>query len=112
MRKIIYLSTFIVFSSLHVFSQKKPPAEAFTVIKKAQVYGPSITSLLKNQTETAWKQDELRRENLKSIKNEKELLVLQQETKRKLLTMIGGLPEEKTPLRAQILDRIQMNGFH
>lgn len=60
----------------------------------------------------AWKQDEVRREAFKNIKTEKELQALQVATKEKLLAMIGGLPEEKTPLRAQVLDTIQMNGFH
>ena len=89
-----------------------PNAEFFTVIKTKQVYGPKITSLLRDQTALAWKQDELRREVLKNIKTEKELQTLQQTTKEKLLAMIGGLPEEKTPLHPQIQGKIQMNGFH
>lgn len=100
-----------MFSALHVFSQKPPNAEAFTVIKKAQTRGPSITPLLKKQTDEAWRQDDLRRETFKNIKNQKELAALQRETKRKLLNMIGGLPEEKTPLNPQIVGKIQMNGF-
>ena len=103
---------FILFLAWHVFSQKTPGPEAFTVHKKAPPYGPQITSLLKKQTEQAWNQDDLRRENFKGIKSEKELLALQGETKRKLLSMIGGLPEEKTSLHAQSLGRIQMKGFH
>jgi cephalosporin-C deacetylase-like acetyl esterase len=112
MRKIICTSTFVIFSIIHAFAQKAPPAKAFNVIQKSHVYGPSVTSMLKKQTETAWKQDELRRGKLKSIKSEKELLALQRETKTKLLKMMGGLPEEKTPLQAQTLDSIQMDGFH
>ena len=111
MRKAVYISAAFILSTLHVFSQI-PDAEVFTVIKKNQAYGPKITSLLRNQTALAWKQDEVRRENLKNIKTEKELLALQRTTREKLLAMIGGLPEEKTPLRPQIQGKIQMNGFH
>lgn len=112
MRKVICLSAAVSLFGITAFCQKTPGVEVFTVIKKAKAYGPSITPLLKYQTETAWKQDELRRETFRNIKTEKELKALQQTTKDKLLTMIGGLPEEKTPLRAQVLDTIEMNGFH
>ncbi len=112
MRKVICISAAIIFSALQAFSQQAPGAEAFTVFKKPQVYGPKITSLLRNQTALAWRQDDARRANLKNIKNEKDLLALQQATRNKLLTMIGGLPDEKTPLRPQIVGNIQMNGFH
>ena len=111
MRKAIYISAAFVLSTLYVFSQI-PDAEVFTVIKKNQAYGPKITALLRYQTALAWKQDEVRRENLKNIKTEKELLALQHATREKLLAMIGGLPVEKTPLRPQIQGKIQMNGFY
>src|SRR3990170_2382146 len=111
MRRTICLSAFILFSAGNVFSQKSPNAEAFTVLRKAQPQGPSITPLLKKQTEEAWKQDDLRSETLKNIKSEKELVALQRETKLKLLNMIGGLPAEKTPLHPQIVGSIQKNGF-
>ncbi|HTE32665.1 MAG TPA: acetylxylan esterase [Chryseolinea sp.] len=112
MRKTICLSSFLIFSALHGFSQNTPNAEAFTVNKRPRTYGPSITPLLKNQTSLAWKQDELRTEIFKNIKNEKELFSLQATTRRKLLAMMGGLPEEKTSLNVQALGRIQMDGFH
>ena len=112
MSKAVYISAAIILSTLRGFSQVVPNAEVFTVIKKTEPYGPKITSLLRDQTALAWKQDEVRRENLRNIKTEKELMALQQATREKLLAMIGGLPEEKTPLHAQILDKIQMNGFH
>ena len=95
MRKTIYISVAIILSTLHGFSQVTPNAEVFTVIKKTQAYGPKITSLLRDQTALAWKQDDARRENLKNIKTEKELQALQQTTREKLLAMIGGLPDGK-----------------
>ena len=102
MRKAVYISAAIILSTLVGFSQVVPNAEAFTVLKKPQVYGPKITSLLRDQTTLAWKQDDARRENLKNIKTEKELLALQHTTREKLLAMIGGLPLEKTPLRPRV----------
>ena len=112
MRKTVYISAAIILSALHGFSQIVPNAGVFNVLKKTEAYGPKITSMLRDQTDLAWKQDNVRRENLRNIKTEKELLALQHATREKLLAMIGGLPEEKTPLRAQIQGKIQMNGFH
>ena len=111
MNKIFYISAAILLFATQAISQKAPGIDAFTVFKKTKTYGPTITPLLRYQTETAWKQDELRKEAFKSIKTEKDLKTLQLATKDKLLKMIGGLPEDKTPLRPQILDTIRMNGF-
>src|SRR5687768_15445793 len=111
-KKIIWIYAALVTPVLQAFPQNAPSAEAFTVIKKNQSYGPKITSLLRNQTALAWEQDEVRKKKLENIKTERELLALQQTTRSKLLTMIGGLPKEKTPLRPQVLGNIQMNGFH
>ncbi len=112
MRTTICVFVVIMFSALYVFSQKAPDADAFKVIKTAREDGPRITPVLRNQTALAWRQDEVRRENLKGITNESELLALQQSTKNKLLVMIGGLPAERTPLRQKILGNIQSKGFH
>jgi hypothetical protein len=111
MRRAVYISIAIILSALQSFSQISN-ADVFTVIKNTQPYGPKITPLLRYETALAWKQDDVRRENLKNIKTEKELAALQHATREKLLVMIGGLPEEKTPLRPQIQGKIQMNGFH
>src|SRR5688572_10750858 len=111
MIKIIYTFAFIILSALHVFPQI-PDAQVFTVIKTRQAYGPKITSVLRDQTALAWKQDAIRRENLQAIQTEKELQALQRSTREKLLVMIGGLPPEKTPLRSRIQGKIQMNGFY
>ena len=111
MIKIIYTSAFIILSALHAFPQI-PDAEVFTVIKTRQAYGPKITSVLRDQTALAWKQDAIRRENLQAIQTEKELQALQRTTREKLLVMIGGLPAEKTPLRSRIQGKVQMDGFY
>jgi hypothetical protein len=110
MRKLIYLA-FAIFSVLQVSSQT-PGDEVFTVFKKHNAYGPTITALLRDQTALAWKQDDMRRANLRNVGTEKELVAMQLTIRQKLLAMIGGLPKEKTPLNSEINGRIQMDGFH
>jgi pimeloyl-ACP methyl ester carboxylesterase len=46
------------------------------------------------------------------IQTEADLLRLQNELRQKLLTMLGGLPTERTPLHPRVTGRIAMDGFH
>lgn len=94
------------------FSPVAPPPEAFRVFKQTPAPGPRITPYLKYQTEQAWREDELRRRAWEGIRNEKDLFQLQRELRRKLLDMIGGLPERKTPLNPLVTGTIPMAGFH
>jgi len=71
-----------------------------------------ITNYLKYQTEMAWDQDEQRRKSWEGIRTEADLLVVQQQIREHLLSMLGGLPTQKTPLHAVITGTIPMNGFH
>ena len=89
-----------------------PPPEAFRVFKQAPTPGPRITPYLKYQTEEAWREDELRRREWEGIRNERDVFQLQHELRRKLLEMIGELPEKKTPLNPLVTGTIQMTGFH
>jgi len=73
--------------------------------------GRRITPYLRYQVDAAWRQDELRRTRLAAISTETEFLELQRELRRNLLEIIGGLPEEKTPLNPRITGRIQMDGY-
>src|SRR5437773_1849554 len=93
-------------------SPVSPPPEAFRVFKQAPTPGPRITPYLKYQTEEAWREDELRRREWEGIRNEKDVFQLQHELRRKLLEMIGELPEKKTPLNPLVTGTIQMTGFH
>lgn len=88
----------------------QPPPDALQVME-AQVEGPRITPLLKYQVEVAWRQDDLRRRQFESIRDEQELLQLQAKLRHKLLAMIGDLPDQKSPLNPRTTGRIQMNGF-
>lgn len=91
--------------------QDVPPPSSFLVFP-APTEGPRITPYLKYQTEMAWRQDEARRKQWESLKTENDLLRLQKELRNRFLKMLGGLPENKTPLNPQITGRIQRNGFH
>src|SRR6266542_2308035 len=89
-----------------------PPPEAFLVLKRSLAAGPRITPYLKYQTEMAWREDSVRRKAFEGLRNEAGLLHLQSELRDKLLKMLGGLPDKRTPLNAHVTGKIQMDGFH
>ena len=91
--------------------QTSPSADAFRVLPPS-ANGPQITPYLAYQTDMAWKQDEARMEAWRNVRTEADLLRLQRELRQKVLTMMGGLPTVRTPLRARIIGNIPMNGFH
>ena len=101
----------VLCSAVNTFAQVAPPPEAFRVLPE-QPEGPSITPYLRYQTDLAWRQDAARIEDWRKIHTEAELQQLQTELRKKLLEMLGGLPNVRTPLRPQITGRIQMGGFH
>ena len=89
-----------------------PPPEAFRVFKQSPAPGPRITPYLKYQTEQAWREDENRVREWEGIRNEKDVFQLQRVLRTKLLEMIGGLPDRKTPLNPVVTGTIQMDDFH
>jgi dienelactone hydrolase len=95
----------------NIFAQITPPPEAFRVLPP-QSEGPSITPYLRYQTDLAWRKDAERIGDWDKIHTEAELQGLQDELRKKLLAMLGGLPNIRTPLRPQITGRIQMSGYH
>jgi predicted dienelactone hydrolase len=92
-------------------NRSAPPPETFSVLPPRSV-GPQITPYLQYQTELAWRQDENRLKVWAAVKTEADLLRLQNELRQKVLTMMGGLPQERTPLHPRIIGRIAMGGFH
>jgi pimeloyl-ACP methyl ester carboxylesterase len=110
LRATILMSALVV--SVPADDSSRPPAEAFTVFTQVPPPGPRVTPYLKYQTELAERQDETRRKLWDGIRDEKDLLRVQHELRRHLLTMLGGLPAERTPLRPRITGRVQMDGFH
>lgn len=88
-----------------------PPVDAFRVLPPAAKEGPVITPYLQYQTEVAWEQDDQRRKAWEGIRTEKDLLAVQREVEEHVLSMLGGLPRERTPLHPRITGNIQMDGF-
>jgi len=110
--KTLLLLSFCVGSVLPAVTANAPPAEAFQVLPSVTAAAPIITPYLKYQVDIAWQQDEARRKDWEKITNEEDLLRMQGEIREHLLTMLGGLPKEKTPLNPRITGKIQMDGFH
>ena len=110
--KTVLLLSFCVGSVLPAVTADAPPAEAFQVLPPVTTAAPIITPYLKYQVDIAWQQDEARRRNWEQITKEEDLLRMQGEIREHLLTMLGGLPKEKTPLNPRITGKIQMDGFH
>src|SRR6266568_718546 len=111
MRTLLILG-FSAVSVLSAAGADAPAAEAFQVLPAASAQAPVITPYLKYQTEIAWQQDDLRRKSWEGIRTEQDLLRIQREIRDSLITMLGGLPTEKTPLNPHITGQIQMAGFH
>lgn len=100
-----------VATSLAAQSRSAPPPEAFSVLSPRS-NGPQITRYLEYQTELAWRHDENRLKVWEGIRTEADLLRLQSELRQKVLTMLGGLPTERTPLHPRVTGRIAMGGFY
>jgi pimeloyl-ACP methyl ester carboxylesterase len=66
---------------------------------------------LRYQTDLAWRQDEERRKSWAAIRTEQDLLRVQSDLRRKVLGMLGGLPDRRTPLHPRITGTISMDGF-
>ena len=106
----LVLILFISASQL-VLAQSAPPDEAFKVLP-ALASGPQITPFLQYQVDMAWRQDAVRIETWRNVHDESDLIRLQNELRKRLLTMIGGLPTARTPLHPRITGSIKMQGFH
>lgn len=88
-----------------------PGKEAFEVLHQTAPAGPRVTPFLAYQAELAWKQDEARQKRWDAVRTPVELAKLQDELRKNLLQMIGGLPEKKTDLHPRVTGTIQMDGF-
>ena len=88
-----------------VRAAEAPTPEMLRVLAP-QAEGPRITPYLAYQLERAWAFDAKRQERFAQVKTEADLLVLQDELRRKALAVIGGLPQEKTPLNARVMGSV------
>lgn len=89
-----------------------PPEQSFQVLSSSRAEGPAITAYLQYQAEMAWHQDDNRRKSWEGIRNEQDLITIQQSMREHLLGMLGDLPSEKTPLNPRVTGRVQMQGLH
>jgi len=87
-----------------------PTPEMLRVLEP-QADGPRITPYLAYQIERAWASDAARQERFSRVKTEADLRALQDELRRKVLAVIGGLPGERTPLNARVTGTIPMDGY-
>ena len=106
----VLLSATLSLAAMVVSAQEVPSNDAFQVLRPEPA-GPRMTPYLRYQLDLAWRQDEARRRKWEAIRDERELLKLQQELRDKLLEMIGGLPAERTDLHAEITGKIQKDGY-
>ena len=111
MKNALAFVVLCVVCALPAMSADGPPAEAFRVLPPAAAEGPTITPYLKYQTEMAWREDDARRKDWAQIRTEAELIRLQRKMQENLLAMLGGLPQERTPLHPRITGTIPMDGF-
>jgi hypothetical protein len=111
MKKLIFAIFGMVYFAVTSIAQTTPQDELFRVRRPIPA-GPEITPLLKYQVAQAWKFDLTRQQKFSAISNEKELSEVQLELREKLVSMIGGLPDTRTPLNSKIVGSIQMDGFH
>jgi len=109
--KAVLIVGFFAVSVLSAAGADAPAAEAFRVLPPQPAQGPVITPYLKYETEMAWHQDDERRKTWEGIRTEQDLVRIQQEVRASLITMLGGLPTDKTPLNPHITGQIQMDGF-
>src|SRR5262245_61242311 len=100
MRRALALAAALASVSLE--AADRPAAEVLQVETARPEPGPRITPFLRFQLDRAWEQDEARRAAFASVRTEAELRALQAELRASMLDIIGGLPDEKTPLNARV----------
>jgi dienelactone hydrolase len=108
---VVGLSLAALAGSHAAFAQEAPPPAAFTVLDDPAEAGPRITPYLRDQLDRAWAQDEARQAAFAKVRTEADLLALRKEMRTRVLDMIGGLPETRTPLNARVTGTIPMDGY-
>ncbi|HUU27692.1 MAG TPA: alpha/beta hydrolase family protein [archaeon] len=111
MKALKCMVSMLIFAGAALWAAGEPPSDAFTVLRNPPKPGRQVTPYLSCLVETAWKQDEIRKSRLATVRTESEFIQLQREIRQNLLEIIGGLPEKKTPLNPRISGRIQMEGY-
>jgi hypothetical protein len=101
----------VLVMALVAFAAGEPPAEMLQVETARPEPGPRITPFLRYQLDRAWEQDEARRTAFAAARTEADLRALQTDLRAKVLDIIGGLPEERTPLAARVTGTVQRDGY-
>jgi hypothetical protein len=101
---------FAVACAAPVIAAEMPSAETLQALEP-QAEGPRITPFLTYQIDRAWAYDAIRQERFARVKTEADLRALQDELRRKVLAVIGGLPEARSPLAARVAGTIPMDGY-
>jgi dienelactone hydrolase len=81
------------------------------VLEERPEPGPRITPYLRYQLDRAWSQDEARSAAWAGVRTEADLLKLQGEIRSRLLDILGGLPETRTPLNPRVVGTIEREGY-
>jgi dienelactone hydrolase len=97
-------------ASTHTSAAEAPPPESFRV-REPVAEGPRITPFLTRQIERAWAFDDARQARFARVRSEADLVALQDELRKKVLDVVGGLPEEKTPLNARVAGTVEAYGY-
>jgi dienelactone hydrolase len=105
------LAAAVVLATPMARAQEVPTAEMLTVLDPPVEPGPRITPYLRYQIDQAWRQDDARRARFESVRTEADLLALRKEIRARLLEVIGGLPETRTPLNARVTGTVPMDGY-
>ncbi|PYQ46718.1 MAG: hypothetical protein DMF78_25635, partial [Acidobacteria bacterium] len=93
-----------------VAAQEVPTPDMLTVLETVEP-GPRITPYLRYQLDRAWRQDDQRRAAFEKVDTEADLLALRAQIRARVLDIIGGLPETRTPLDARVTGTIAMDGY-
>ncbi len=90
---------------------ERPTAEMLQVETSRPEPGPRITPFLRYQLDRAWEQDDARRATFAAVRTEADLRALQADLRAKVLDIIGGLPEERSPLAARVTGSVSRDGY-
>jgi len=101
----------LVLATARLGAQDRPTEAMLTVLGPGPEPGPRITPLLRYQLDRAWGQDDARRARFAAVRTEGDLRALQSELRAKALALVGGLPDERTPLNARVSGVVPRDGY-
>jgi len=110
---LISAATLLAATFLSAQTPAPPPLPAGVVFQKAEIISPANigrTQLTNYLDDIAAKETAARRITIAAITTRAQAEARQREVRKKILTLIGGLPE-KTPLNAKSLGTTQADGF-